>query len=92
MAQPTIVLAGATGDLGTRIARALTARGATVRALVRDDAPSADRDRLSALGLAVAPADIADAGSVARACEGASCVVSASTGCVTSSGADKACC
>ena len=80
MAQPIIVLAGATGDLGTRIAKALTARGAGVRALVRDDAPSADRDRLSALGLSVAQADIADAGSVARACEGASCVVSALNG------------
>ena len=30
-----IVLAGATGDLGNRIARALSARGATVRALLR---------------------------------------------------------
>ena len=80
MAQPTIVLAGAAGDLGTRIAKALIGRGAEVRALVRHDAPAADRNRLSALGLAVTPADIADAGSVASACEGAACVVSALNG------------
>ena len=80
VAQPTIVLAGAAGDLGTRIAEALVGRGAAVRALVRDDASAADRDRLSALGLAVTPADIGDAGSVARACEGAACVVSALNG------------
>ena len=80
MAQLTIVLAGAAGDLGTRIAAALVGRGATVRALVRHDAPAADRDRLSALGVTVTPADVGDAASVARACEGAACVVSALNG------------
>lgn len=36
VATPTlIVLAGATGDLGFRLAQALLARGAVVRALVR---------------------------------------------------------
>jgi len=34
----TVVLAGASGDLGERVARALVARGATVRALTRPDA------------------------------------------------------
>lgn len=80
MAQPTIVLAGAAGDLGARIAKALTARGAVVRALVRHDACAADRDRLSALGLTVTPADFGDVGSIAGACEGAACVVSALNG------------
>lgn len=80
MAQPTIVLAGAAGDLGARISKALTGRGAAVRALVRRDASAADRDRLSALGLTVTPADGGDAGSVAGACEGAACVVSALNG------------
>ena len=80
MVQPTIVLAGAAGDLGARISKALIGRGAAVRALVRDDASAADRDRLSALGLTVAPADIGDAGSVAGACDGAACVVSAVNG------------
>ena len=80
MAQPTIVLAGAAGDLGARIAKALIARGAAVRALVRDEVSAADRNRLSALGLTATPADAADVGSVATACEGAACVVSALNG------------
>jgi uncharacterized protein YbjT (DUF2867 family) len=33
----TILLAGGTGDLGTRIARHLVQRGASVRALVRPE-------------------------------------------------------
>ena len=80
MTQPTIVLAGATGDLGARIAKALVGRGAVVRALIRSDASAGDRERLSEMGTAVAPADVADAGSVATACEGAACVVSALNG------------
>ncbi len=44
MAQPTILLAGAAGDLGARIAKALISRGAAVRALVRHDVSAADRD------------------------------------------------
>ncbi len=80
MAQPSIVLAGAAGDLGARIAKALIGRGAAVRALVRSDVSAADRNRLSALGLTTTPADIGDVGSVAGACEGAACVVSALNG------------
>ncbi|MBC7799253.1 MAG: NmrA family NAD(P)-binding protein [Gemmatimonadaceae bacterium] len=80
VSQPIIVLAGAAGDLGSRIAKALIARGAAVRALVRPDASTDGRDRLTALGMSVTPADIADAGSLARACEGAACVVSALNG------------
>ena len=80
MTQPVIVIAGATGDLGTRIAKALVAYGATVRALVRPNMSASDRDRLGALGLTAMPADAADIGSVAAACDGASCVVSALNG------------
>ena len=80
MTRPTVVLSGATGDLGARIAKALIARGVAVRALVREDADAAARGRLSALGMTAKPVDVADAGSVARACEGASCVVSALNG------------
>ena len=56
MAQPAIILAGAAGDLGTQIAKALIARGAAVRALVRNNVSAEDYNRLSALGLAVTPA------------------------------------
>lgn len=80
MSQPTIVLAGAAGDLGTRITKALVMRGATVRALVRPDASAHDNDRITALGATLAPADVTDATSVAAACEGAACVVSALNG------------
>jgi len=80
VAQRTIVLAGAAGDLGIRIAKALIGRGAAVRALVRNDVSTGDRDRLSAMGTTVATANVADAGSVAVACQGAECVVSALNG------------
>ena len=80
MAQPTIVVAGAAGDLGARIAKALIARGAAVRALVRYEATAGHRDRLTGMGATVAPADVTDAGSVASACAGAACVVSALNG------------
>ena len=47
---------------------------------MRNDVSAGDRDRLSATGATLAPADVADAGSVAGACEGAACVVSALNG------------
>ena len=80
MAQPVIVLAGASGDLGARIAKALIGRGASVRALVRNGMSAGDRDRLAGMGATVAQADVADADSVAEACAGAACVVSALNG------------
>lgn len=80
MSQTTIVVAGATGDLGGRIAHALLARGASVRALVRHDAGDVARDRLTAQGLDVAAADARDVTSVAAACAGAACVISALNG------------
>ena len=77
---PTIILAGAAGDLGTRIARALVARGASVRALIRPNASAADRAHLTALGLTLAEADPADVAALAAAMQGAACVVSALNG------------
>ena len=76
----TIMLAGASGDLGLRIAKALLARGARVGALTRHNSSDAERDKLAALGVEVAQADAADVDSVARACAGAACVVSALNG------------
>ena len=76
----TIMLAGASGDLGLRIAKALLARGARVRALTRHNSSDAERDKLAAFGVEVAQADAADVDSVARACAGAACVVSALNG------------
>lgn len=56
----TIALAGATGDLGVRIAAALVARGSNVRALVGLDLPASDAERLSALGVEIVASDPTD--------------------------------
>ena len=77
----TIVLAGAGGDLGDRIAKALVQCGADVRALVRSSASAAKRGALAALGVTPVVVDYNDAASpLRRACEGAACVVSALNG------------
>lgn len=80
MGERTILLAGATGDLGGRIARALAGRGATVRALVRSGTPPDKLAELRGLGAEIAEADYDDAAALRRACEGAGCVVSALSG------------
>ncbi len=75
-----ILLAGATGDLGARIAKALVQRGATVRAVVR---PGTAEDRLAPLraqGVEIVPVDFADGPALTEACRGAACVVSALSG------------
>lgn len=79
-ARPLIALAGASGDLGGRIARALVARGADTLALVRPELPGDERARLEAMGVRLAPADPSDADAIARAVSGAGCVVSALNG------------
>jgi len=80
MTRPIIALAGATGDLGGRICRALVGRGASVRALARPDADSRDVARIAALGATVVRADPGDEAAMAAALEGAACVVSALNG------------
>lgn len=77
---PRIVVAGATGRLGGRIVTALLKRGATVVALTRPtsaaEAVRALRDR----GVEIAVVDMGDVQSIAGACRGAACVVSAVLG------------
>ena len=75
-----IVVAGAGGDLGDRIAKALVQRGADVRALVRSGMPAAKRDAVSALGVTPVAIDYEDRMSLVEACRGAVCVVSALNG------------
>lgn len=78
--QTAIALAGASGDLGGRIAKALVARGAKVHALVRrglKDSELADMTALGAVPIAANPANVAD---MADACAGATCVISALNG------------
>jgi nucleoside-diphosphate-sugar epimerase len=76
----TIVVAGATGNLGGRIARALLDRGASVRALVRHETAPDKLERLQKLGVTIASVDYSHASEVTPACLGASCVVSALQG------------
>lgn len=78
--QPVIALAGASGDLGFRIARALVERGAEVRALVRPDVSPKERARLEVIGLTIVPADPGDVVAMAAALTGSACVVSALNG------------
>ena len=61
------MLTGATGFLGSAIARALLARGHAVRALVREGTP---RTVLEGLDIDFVPGDLADPASVARAMQG----------------------
>ena len=75
-----IVLAGATGDLGFRIARALLERGAGVRALVRPGNAKPEVARLRALGAEIMEVDFNSVTVLTKACAGASCAVSALSG------------
>lgn len=72
-----IVVAGATGDLGGRIVRELSALGAPVAALVREGTASG---RLADLPCAVREADFASTAALAASLEDAACVVSALSG------------
>jgi nucleoside-diphosphate-sugar epimerase len=74
------VVAGASGNLGHRIVEALVARDARVRALVRRGGAPKARDRLRALGASVEEVDFSEPASLARACAGGACVVSALSG------------
>ena len=80
MNNSTIVVAGATGNLGGRIVRALRERGARVRALVRQGTARDRLERLEELGAAIASVDWNSASELTQACSGASCVVSAVQG------------
>lgn len=75
-----IILAGATGDLGKRIARELVKRGAAVRALVRAGSEPAAIADLRRIGADITAVNIDDPAELARACAGGSCVVSALSG------------
>ncbi len=75
-----IVLAGAGGDLGGRIAKALVARGADVRALVRPEVKPDERRRIEGYGATIVAADPRSVDDMAAACTGAACVVSALNG------------
>ena len=78
--RPIVAIAGAGGDLGGRIAKALVARGSNVRALVRPNVGPQEVSHVEALGAMAVPADPADIASMADALAGASIVVSTLNG------------
>ena len=80
MKDATILVAGATGNLGGRIARALRERGANVRGLVRQGTARDRLERLRELGVEITTVDLRSASEVWPACTGLSCVVSALQG------------
>ena len=75
-----IVISGATGNLGERIVKALLKKGASVRAIARASTDAGKVKKLEDLGLKVFRIDLSDSKEIAKACEGASCVVSALAG------------
>ncbi len=72
-----ILVAGATGTLGTRLVRRLCARSLAVRVLTRDPARAA---HLAAYGAEVLVGDLRDAASIRRAAMGADTIVAAAHG------------
>ncbi|MCJ8167098.1 NmrA family NAD(P)-binding protein [Pontibacter sp. E15-1] len=75
-----IVIAGATGNLGERIVKALLDKNAQVHALVRSSSDSETINRLENLGAKVFRVTHWNVGELTTACLGASCVVSALSG------------
>lgn len=75
-----ILVAGATGNLGGRIARELRRRGASVRAIARQTSDPAAVAELRELGVDVVTAGTSSVADVTHACAGSACVVSALSG------------
>ena len=71
-----IVVAGATGDLGHRVVRALAERGAQVIALVRPGTEPARLNGLRNSTTTITPISLDDAQGLSRAIAGSGCVVS----------------
>ena len=71
-----ILVAGATGLLGSEICRRLTAAGKPVRALVRATSDQAKVDKLKGYGVELARGDLRDPASLAAACQGVTAVIS----------------
>ncbi len=80
MMKNTIAVAGATGDLGERIVRALVDRGADVRVLVRSSSNNVKITEYEKMGVYVVKLKAWTLTELTPACQGVSCVVSALSG------------
>jgi nucleoside-diphosphate-sugar epimerase len=76
----TILIAGATGDLGGRISHYLVKKGAKVRAIVRENSDVEKINALQKLGVEVVKVDMSDVAAMSLACKDVACVVSALAG------------
>jgi nucleoside-diphosphate-sugar epimerase len=76
----TIIVAGATGDLGSRIIRSLSERGANVQALIRPGSANGKAVAWQQQGVSMVEVDFTKNADLTKACEGGSCVVSALSG------------
>jgi len=75
-----IIIAGATGHLGSRICHHLLERGANVTALVRRETKREELSELMQQGLQIAEVDFDDHQQLTKACSGATCFISALSG------------
>jgi nucleoside-diphosphate-sugar epimerase len=76
----TIIVAGATGDLGKRIISCLLHSGAAVKALVRKGTNPKSLVWLQKKGVLISEVDFNSHSQLVQACSGASCLVSALSG------------
>ncbi len=76
----TIIIAGATGNLGERIAQILCQKGAEVRAIVRESSDVEKVRRLESMGIKVFKVNMLNVEEITKACAGVDCVVSALAG------------
>lgn len=76
----TILVAGATGNLGNRICRELIQRGAFVKAIVRESTDTDKIEILKEMGAEVSIIDLNDVNAIVAECANFDCVVSAVAG------------
>jgi uncharacterized protein YbjT (DUF2867 family) len=84
-----ILVAGATGVLGSEIVRRLTVRGEKVRAMVRLTSASEKIERLERLGAEIVVADLKSPRSLTVACDGVNAVISTVTMILTAQPGDS---
>jgi nucleoside-diphosphate-sugar epimerase len=75
-----ILIAGATGNLGFRIANVLASKGVTVRALVRSNSRADKIKSLEGLGIEICKVDNWSVDEIKSHCNGVTCVVSVLAG------------
>ena len=83
-----ILVVGSTGTLGSEICRRLRAAGKPVRALVRNTSDPVQKGALMKLGAELVEGDLKNQASIARACHGATAVITTPTAIMARAEAD----